>query len=123
MGVQELMLLAMLLFSFCSPASFSPVNTHENMRDHKPIDKNDSIIGGGGGSRMVNESKYTTAVRAARGGGRAGAGGSGGALIPVYAGGTAGQNRIHKGAAPCREGGFPVLIATSAYLLLHICKN
>lgn len=93
------------------------------MRDHKPIDKNDSIIGGGGGSRMVNESKYTTAVRAARGGGRAGAGGSGGALIPVYAGGTAGQNRIHKGAAPCREGGFPVLIATSAYLLLHICKN
>ncbi|KAL4557448.1 hypothetical protein LXL04_035625 [Taraxacum kok-saghyz] len=124
MGVLELMLLAMLLFSFCSPASISPVsksllpvNTHENMMGDNELDETNSIIGGS--RTMVNESNYTTVERASRGGGRAR--GSGGSLVSMYAAGGAGagQNRIHINGAPCGKGRSAVLIATSASLLLH----
>ncbi|KAI3783671.1 hypothetical protein L1987_42757 [Smallanthus sonchifolius] len=127
MGVQELVLLLMLLFALCSPASFAlvsknliPENTHENH----------TIFGSRG--VMVNRSKYTTVLRGGGGGGRSGGDGGqsntspqggGNGVVPVYAAGAAGYRRNHKGDSTtytrCWKGRFAVLIATSSYLLLY----
>ncbi|KAL8253402.1 hypothetical protein R6Q59_037095 [Mikania micrantha] len=136
MGFQ---MLIMLIFSLCSLASFCtiskslvPDNKHENMRD-KRINKNSTTFNSG--STMVNQSNYTTTLIGRGGGGRlavynrnknenGGPGGNG--MVPAYAAGAAGYRRNHKGSAaaatyaPCWRGGFAGLIATSAYLLLHI---
>ncbi|KAI3807651.1 hypothetical protein L1987_23584 [Smallanthus sonchifolius] len=103
------MLLVMILFSFCSLASFAPLT--KNLVPENPHEN------------IVTQSKYTTSLRGSGGGGRpAGDGGNG--VVPVYAAGAAGQRRNHKGGAatytPCLKGRFAVLIATSSSLLLYI---
>ncbi|KAI3762085.1 hypothetical protein L1987_52508 [Smallanthus sonchifolius] len=106
MGIQRLMLLVMILSSFCSLASCAPLN--KNLVPESPHEN------------MVNQSKYTTTLRGSGGGVRpTGDGGNG--VVPVYAAGAAAQRRNHKGGAatytPCR---FAVVIATSSSLLLYI---
>nr|XP_043618236.1 uncharacterized protein LOC122589972 isoform X2 [Erigeron canadensis] len=116
MGVHEIVLLIMVLFSFCSSALFAQVN------------KNSTPVGNDCG--MVNQNKYTSDVTSGRGGGRpVGSGGNGNGdqtnsspqgggngVVPVYAAGAAGQRRNHKGAAATdtlyRKGRLAVLIAT-----------
>ncbi|KAF5806008.1 hypothetical protein HanRHA438_Chr05g0225541 [Helianthus annuus] len=137
MGLQELMLLLILiLFSFCSPASFAPTNLiPENTRENKGVNGiNETNTTFGSNGAMANQSKYTTALRRAGGGGRSGGDvsqsnaspqGGGNGLVPVYAAaGAAGNRRNHKSGAttytPCWKGGLAMLVATSAYLLMYI---
>lgn len=90
--------------------------------------------------KIQDNSIYVNAVRGGGGGGgggqEAGDGGQansspqggGTGVVPVYAAGAAaGQRRNHKGAAStcntCWKWRFAILIATSAFLLLHITRR
>ncbi|CAH1446403.1 unnamed protein product [Lactuca virosa] len=124
MGAQQLMLLAVLLFSFCSPASFSLISN--NLVSEKIQDNSIYVNavrgggGGGGGSGGVQEGGDGGQANSSPQGG-------GNGVVPVYAAGAAaGQRRNHKGAAStyntCWKWRFAILIATSASLL-HITRR
>ncbi|KAK9075108.1 hypothetical protein SSX86_003427 [Deinandra increscens subsp. villosa] len=143
MGLQEvIILLVMLLFSSCSPASFSlvskdlvPENTQENKGDNK-IHENHVISTNAGA--MVNQSKYDLRGGEARPEGYVGnenekrsqpntsPQGGGNGVVPAYAAGAASYRKNHKGGAtigkPCwRKGRFTTMsTATLTYLFMYI---
>ncbi|KAJ0868736.1 hypothetical protein HanRHA438_Chr11g0481541 [Helianthus annuus] len=126
MGLQELMLLVMIIFLFCSPATCALLSKN--------------LIPGNMHEKTVNQSKYTTVVRGSGGGGRStGDGGNengngdepnssqqggGNGVVPVYAAGAASQRQNHKNGAtthtPCLTRGIVTLIVISISLFMYI---
>ncbi|GJX92333.1 hypothetical protein Tco_0345659 [Tanacetum coccineum] len=125
MGAHKLMLLAMVLFCFCSRPSYAQVSKNS-------LPGNTRV---GEGSGMLNQSMYTTTLKGGGTGGHSEGGGGigngnggqsnsspqegGNGVVPVYAAGAGGQLRKHKGVASTyTPHGFVVFIATTLTSLL-----